>query len=111
MSDSKWVKLLKLAARHAEAVPTMRYKLVNGPKIIDSFTEPFAEQVDEQWFREPIFYKEIEWIEFPARYLAGTKNEWIVQDLAGLEAELAAGAKFPIQRSDDGIRIIAYVRA
>jgi hypothetical protein len=110
MSDAKWGKLLKLAACHAEAVPVMHYKLVNEVDVVQSFTEPFPEQVHERWFREPILYKEVEWIEFPGKYFVESNNAWVTQDLSALKADLASAARFPVQESEAGLRIVAYVR-
>jgi len=65
MSNSKWVKLLKLVASISTKIPRMDYKLVYGEEIFLSSTEQYEEYIEKTWFIEPLIYKEIEWAEFP----------------------------------------------
>jgi len=112
MSDTKWVKLLKSAAIFAEKVPHLNVKLVYGSAIQHKFTESYPEHVDDFWFREPIIYKEIEWLELPKiqRIVIseGVSTDFH-QDLNGLKACLESIAHFPLEESDTGLRVVGYV--
>jgi len=111
MSDSKWRKLLQLAAANSASVPVMNYKLVGELAVRLSYNEPHPEQIEESWFREPILYRELEWVEFPCRRIDPDTNTWVAQDLSELRAALLAAAHFPIHEHGSGLRIVAYVKA
>lgn len=112
MSNTKWVKLLKSAAVFAEKVPYLTVKLVYGSEIQHTFTESYPEHVDDFWFREPIIYKEIEWLEFP-KVQRLVKSEDVLtdfhQDLKGLKAYLESVAQFPLEETETGLRIVGYI--
>jgi len=112
MSDTKWVKLLKSVAVFAEKVPYLTVKLVYGADIQHTFTQSDPEHVDDFWFREPIIYKEIEWLEFPKvqRIVIseGVSTDFY-QDLNDLKAYLESIAHFPLEESDTGLRVVGYV--
>jgi hypothetical protein len=115
MSSSKWVKLLRCAAQIADKVPKMNYKLVNEEEIHYSYNEEVAEAIDEVWFREPIIYKELEWVEFPYEYQIdrGEGLEPIIkkQGIEDLKSLLEKNGNFPISLTKTGLRINGYVKA
>ncbi len=61
--------------------------------------EEFEEHVDEQFFREPILYKEIEWLEFP-----DSENS----KLDVLRLKLKEKGHFPLLDTSSGLRVIGY---
>lgn len=112
MSNTKWVKILKSAAVFAEKVPHLNFKLVYGSEIRHGFTEKDPEHIDDFWFREPIIYKEIEWVEFP-KIQRIVSSEGILtdfhQDLKSLKAYLETIAHFPLEESNTGLRVVGYI--
>jgi len=63
MNDSKWEKLFENLIEEFDSI-LIRYKLIGCDKNIE--TE--YDIVDfRPFFIEPVFYKEIEWIEFPQK--------------------------------------------
>lgn len=112
MSDAKWVKLLKAAALFAEKVPYLNVKLVYDYQVKYTFTEDTPEQVEEFFFSEPTFYKELEWIEFPyVRKITNANGVSInfQQDLTGLKTHLENLANFPLEETETGLRVRGYI--
>ena len=108
MSNSKWVKLFKIVASISNEIPCMNYKLVYGEEVFYSFTEQHEEHVEEQWFIEPLIYKEIEWVEFPVKNnIEATK----IQNISLLKEKLILSGKFPIEETETGVRVHAYHKA
>jgi len=64
MSHTKWKKLLHVMVDNYPAGFALHYRLIHG----DSIHEALLNDVDDQFFIEPILYKEVEWIEFPDRF-------------------------------------------
>lgn len=62
----------------------------------------------------PVEFRAIEWLEIPAvarlSRPSNVPDREIAQRLAQLEARLASCGHFPIQRSDESLRIIGYSR-
>lgn len=99
MSNAKWVKLLKAVASFEERSYPITYKLVSCEQVRQSRTEPYEEHIDNFWFCEPAFYKEIEWLEF-------TFDE--CNELNRLIEALFKIADFPITKAVTGYRVIGY---
>jgi hypothetical protein len=114
MSDAKWVKLLKVAATLADTVPCMNYKLVDDDTIHRLHTPLHPDAVDPRWFKEPLIYKEVEWVEFPFVCKAQRSNGLApivkAQDIDALKRALQALGNFPLQDTQAGLRVMAYVR-
>ena len=91
MNNAKWVKLMKAASAFYSHIATVNYKLVNSDEIKTTFVEEYEEQVDDYFFVEPIFYKEIEWLEFRCE---GSRQ------LAEFKAKLEQLAKFELVTID-----------
>ena len=91
MSDSKWKKLLNVIGDACESGFPVRYKLIHGESVSD---RRFYE-ADEQFFIEPVFYKEVEWIEIyeEAKNSVGlTRIRNIIEQLGEFETEVSGGA-------------------
>ncbi|MCW4463539.1 hypothetical protein OK349_17670 [Sphingomonas sp. BT-65] len=62
----------------------------------------------------PVEFRAIEWLEIPAvarlSRPSNVPDREIPQNLAQLEARLASCGLFPIQRSDESLRIVGYSR-
>ncbi|MCL9780964.1 hypothetical protein M9194_05900 [Vibrio sp. S4M6] len=99
MSDSKWIRLLRIASQLYSDINTIDFKLVNSEDVRRTFVEEFEEHVDEQFFREPILYKEIEWLEFP-----DSENS----KLDVLRLKLKEKGHFPLLDTSSGLRVIGY---
>jgi len=102
MSNAKWVKLLKHSSSFYPSISIIDFKLVYSDEIKRTELEEHPEHVEENWFREPLIYKEIEWIEYP--YME-SKN------IKEFEESINQLGKFPICHSSTGVRIIAYEKA
>ena len=64
MSDTKWIKLLSTIGDAFEEEVHSIYKTIHSEEVHKySFYS-----ADEQFFAEPLTYKEVEWIEFPTEY-------------------------------------------
>ena len=115
MSTTKWMKLMRIAAALSTKVPRMNYKLVHGPEIHRGHTPLCAESVEAEWFAEPLIYKEVEWVEFPFEYEiprgSGLAPSMQRQDITSLKHQLENAADFPLQETDTGLRVVAYVPA
>jgi len=99
MSNSKWVKLLKAVCVHHADIPALNYKLVYSDEIKTTYIEEYEEHIDNNWFREPLIYKEIEWLEFP---VIGNQN---------LELALNKLGQFQLVKTDTSIRVLGYAKA
>lgn len=112
MSDAKWVKLLRAAAALSETVPRMDFKLVYGPEVHSIHTPTHAEGVEPRWFKEPLIYKEVEWVEFPLAFEiprgSGLAPLTTQQDIASLKRHLNSVANFPLLETTTGLRVLAY---
>lgn len=107
MSDSKWKRLInRLGDGFA-----ISYKLINDEKRY-TFS---LDQADDQFFVEPILYKEIEWIEFPHEYedylnpdnkKAGKVT--LKQDLSRINGIMKSIGTYECEYTDHKIRIYGY---
>lgn len=61
MSNAKWKKLLNTVGAACPSGYWVRYRLIHG----DDVRELSFDEADDQFFAEPVHYKEVEWIEFP----------------------------------------------
>lgn len=99
MNNTKWVKLLKHSSLFYPHIKTIEFKLVYSDELKRTEIEEHPEHVEEIWFREPLIYREIEWIEYPYKESKGIES---------LEESIRQLGKFPIYHSSTGLRIIAY---
>ncbi|HHJ3172650.1 TPA: DUF6678 family protein [Vibrio parahaemolyticus] len=87
-------------------------------KLLESVTDLFEQGVHinyKPFFIEPIFYKEVEWVEFPTTYedyisvnnlKAGTKQYH--QCIDDIEAVIEGVGKFELERTESSIKLFAY---
>ena len=111
MSNSKWKKLINQLGEEFPDGFVVVYKLIHGDELL---TRCFQE-ADEQFFIEPILYKEVEWIEFPDVY-----QDWInpdnkkagkatrTQDLSRINEIVNSSGTYECKHSDQSIRIYGY---
>lgn len=118
MSDTKWRKLFA-ALREAAPGIRMRVKFVDAAEPRDLGTpasialhSPYP-YVDTAAFG-PVELRAIEWLEFPAVVFwsrgRGLPGREIVQDLDAVAARLAALGRFPVERTERGLRVRGYAR-
>ena len=111
MSNTKWEKLWETLTDEMDEVHFF-YKLVYDDKVTQSVLDcpdfpPF--------FIEPIIYKEVEWIAFPATYidfvshnnLKAGKKEYH-QDIDRIEQVIHSLGQFLLERSDGSLKLYAY---
>lgn len=112
MNNSKWVKMIdNLTDRFDEVF--VNYKLVYDD-IIENYIFMYISNF-KSFFKEPIGYKEVEWVEFPDKY-----ENWVNrsnlkagkklydQNIVEIENELKKIGEFNIEKFDNSIRLIAY---
>jgi hypothetical protein len=113
MNNTKWHKLLEHLTNSLNEV-CIKYKLVYDDVIEDSI---FDTPDFQPFFIEPITYKEVEWIEFPANY-----DNWInpnnlkagkttfKQDLAVIKTEIDKIGQSKLEQDENTIRLYGYLR-
>jgi hypothetical protein len=124
MSDTKWRKLFAALDRPNLEISQSIVKFIDADneRRIRTPTsnslhppKPFFDTIEFG----PISFRSIEWIEFPsvAEYPQRSPNDTgrisakrVTQDLAKVEAILDRLGKFPITRTERGLRISGYVR-
>lgn len=119
MSDTKWRKLFAVLEEDALGLCQMRMKFVDVeqpavmmlPSIGFSHTpHPYIDTIEFG----PVEFRAIEWLEIPAVARLSrpsyVSDREIPQNLAQLEACLGSCGLFPIQRSDESLRIVGYSR-
>ena len=111
MSDSKWEKLINRITDELEEV-FVKYKLIHSNEIHQT---SFDSSDFKPFFIEPILYKEVEWVEFPAEYEAYANPDNLKagkkhynQNLLLLEKTLSSIGKYEIEKNNEGIKIYAY---
>jgi len=111
MNDSKWEKLISKLTDEIDEL-FIHYKLIYSDELFHSKidcvdTKPF--------FIEPIFYKEVEWIEFPKEYSsyknpnnlkAGTSI--YLQDLILINEIIESTGSFDIEIGNNAVKLRAY---
>ncbi len=114
MSNTKWEKLIDGLSDIYQDHTFVYYKLVHEEAV----RRIFIDSADYMpFFCEPIIYKEVEWIEFPAKYEA-LKNQnnrkagmtSYTQDLEKLKTSLNQIGKYVLQESEEAIRLYGYKR-
>ena len=111
MSNAKWKKLLNTVGDIYPSGFAVRYRLIHG----DELGELSLDQADDQFFAEPIYYKEVEWIEFPDEY-----KDWInpnnrqvgmttrPQELGPILEAIKALGEFEIEDFGRSVRVYGY---
>ncbi|ENN9982528.1 hypothetical protein ACAS46_004220 [Vibrio vulnificus] len=112
MNDAKWDKLLESVTDLFEQGVHINYKLIHSTEV---FSTKLTEPDYKPFFIEPIFYKEVEWVEFPTTYedyisvdnlKAGTKQYH--QCIDDIEAIIEGVGKFELERTESSIKLFAY---
>ena len=111
MNNTKWKKLWEALTNELGEVHFF-YKLVYGEKITQSVLDSpdFA-----PYFIEPIIYKEVEWVVFPATYkdfvsqdnLKAGKKDYH-QDIERMEQIILSLGQFLLERSEGSLKLYAY---
>ncbi|GAB1107478.1 DUF6678 family protein [Shewanella algae] len=112
MSNAKWDKAMEVITDLYEDGVALNYKLVYSEEIYSTYmwTPDF-----KPFFQEPVFYKELEWIEIPSEYIgpvsinnlkAGEKIH--EQKVDNIPTELDKIGSFDIEASSIGVRIYGY---
>lgn len=111
MSDAKWIRLFTRLLEEFSSGLAIRYKLIHG----DEIHETMFSDVDTQFFMEPIYYKEIEWVEFVSEFedWANPENRKAgkvirSQSVKGIADALPSIGRFEIEEGDRSIRIFGY---
>ena len=101
MSDAKWRKALAVLASCNHPISRYRWKFVDEERM---FETPVIEagEIGERSIRDgrnqPFVYREVEWLEV----ITGHSGE--------VDKQLLARAKFALEESESGLRIIGYRR-
>ncbi|WP_415896032.1 DUF6678 family protein [Neptuniibacter sp. PT34_22] len=112
MSDSKWDKLIEGVTNIFEQGVHVNYKLIHS---IEVFSTILTSADLKPFFIEPILYKEVEWLEFPAIYedfistdnlKAGRKK--YLQCIDNIEATIESVGQFDLERTEHSIKMFAY---
>lgn len=113
MSDAKWVRVISWIVTNAAWLKACQVKLVWDEAVRDllydehsSFQFDFYDHAMEAMISgKPLgfySYREIEWLEFPARIRS------MPQDLIRIQADLAQVGRFDLERTHTGLRLFAY---
>ena len=101
MSDAKWRKALALLACRDYPISRYRWKFVDEEKV---FETPVIEagEIGERNINDgrnqPFAYREVEWLEV------------MTEHVEEVGKQLLARAKFALEESESGIRVIGYRR-
>lgn len=118
MSDTKWRKFFDVLVGMHPAVGVTRMKLTYEEEPYD-FAVP--DRKAEIWESAidggpggPVDYKHIEWINLPRewkwRKYENAPEETTVQEIDALIEALEAVGQFPVEATEDGVRIVGYKR-
>ncbi len=112
MSNTKWDKAMEAITDLYEDGVAINYKLVYSDEILSSYiwspdTKPF--------FKEPLLYKELEWIEIPSEYIGPVSRDNLKagekiheKKVASVSEKLAKVGSFDIKIDATGVRIYGY---
>ncbi len=112
MNDTKWDKLLGALTGTLEVV-YVNYKLVHSNDIYNTlfYTPDF-----KPFFEEPVLYREVEWIEFPAEILVTVNKrasrkiiKTVRQDINLIKNTIEKTGNFVSEYDSEKIKIYAYV--
>ncbi len=111
MNNSKWEKLLESILNELDEIH-VNYKLIYDEKIIST---SFTSTDFKPFFIEPIYYKEIEWIEFPKTVVI-QKNQKLskkyfqesFQNIDLIEETINEIGDYFYAKEDDKITLYAY---
>ena len=111
MNDTKWDKLIEVLTEKMDEI-FVNYKLIHDETIyFTSFDIPDF----KPFFLEPIFYKEVEWIEFPEVFkieqnIRTTRkySKEQKQDIDSIERIINAIGEFMIERKENNLKLYAY---
>lgn len=121
MSNTKWRKVFHIFSSPEFGLKVFRYKDVpldegedNGHirQYLDRLPPP--NMIGEKWIGDclgggPLYYRSIEWIEIPARYPMRSQGRPIVQqDLVAAAHALTQAGQFPIELTDEWLRVYGY---
>ena len=101
MSDAKWRKALAVLASCGYPISRYRWKFVDEERVFE--TPPIeAGEIGEKNIRDgrnqPLVYREVEWLEV------------ITEHGEEVGKQLLARAKFALEESGSGLRVIGYRR-
>ena len=111
MSNRKWKKLLNRVGDLCSSGFALRCRLIHGNEVV----ELLLDEVDDQFFAEPIHYKEVEWIEFPDEF-----EDWVdpnnrkagreakPQDLIKIRDAIRSLGQFEIDDLGRSVRVYGY---
>ncbi|TCI84707.1 DUF6678 family protein [Tenacibaculum sp. M341] len=116
MNNAKWEKLIDTITYSIEKT-YIRYKLIYSDKIYDTYLYGTSDY--KPFFEEPIFYKEVEWIEFPKEYKIQDKKyihgnlikgaqKTIFQNINDIEKIINEMGQFLIENNNSCLKLIAY---
>lgn len=119
MSDTKWRKLFAALAGADLHLCQMVVKFIEGADAramafpSKPALHPPRPYIDTGEYG-PIELRAIEWLEIPAiARLSRPHNvpaQQVVQDLDRVESTLTSIGRFPIERSSEALRVVAYIR-
>ncbi|MFL9843708.1 DUF6678 family protein [Flavobacterium rhizosphaerae] len=111
MNNTKWDKLLKALTETVGEI-VIQYKLIYKEEIcLTTFIMPDI----KPFFLEPILYKEIEWVEFPAEYNmpvntreSRKKINIKIQDVSLIKKIINETGQYITEERDERLRLYAY---
>lgn len=111
MNDAKWEKLFENLLQEFDSI-LIRYKLVGRMEV----KERIYDSVDfKPFFMEPIFYKEIEWIEFPEemqiilnKRVSRQHISELKQDIERIEKNINKTGVFELEKEKGTLRLYGY---
>ncbi|PKH52450.1 hypothetical protein CXF68_17895 [Tenacibaculum sp. Bg11-29] len=111
MNESKWEKLFENLIEEFDSI-IIRYKLIG----LDKITEMEYDIVDfRPFFIEPVFYKEIEWIEFPQKMqiiinkrVSRQMVSELKQDVIKIEKTINKIGVFDMEKENGTLRLYGY---
>ncbi len=112
MSDTKWHKLLDGLCEILDVELFVNYKLIYSDEV---FQTSFLSSDFKPFFIEPIFYKEVEWLEFPLSYTSyisennhkAGKGDFL-QDVEEIFRVATNLGKYEVLKSDQGLKVFGY---
>jgi len=112
MSNAKWDKAMEAITDLYEDGVALNYKIVYSDEIFSTYIwTPDA----KPFFKEPLFYKELEWIEIPSEYIGPVSRNNLKagekvhkQKIASVPEKLAKVGSFDIEANAIGVRIYGY---
>jgi hypothetical protein len=123
MNNTKWRKFFLTVARVLEAkapwgapwLTRCRWRPVGDKAPMREVQAPRENDILETYIRDgvwgvPVEYREIEWVEIPEEFEIN-KIRKATQNVSEVYEALTRVAQFPIERTQDGLRITGYVRA